>query len=264
MRPRSLDRYVLGQVEPIQRSSISVTERLVREQDMIIDFAALADRAGNPLPGDSPELRNEAGEPPDPVDFPPVRYRGLFALAQHYGVPTRFVDWTWRPLVAAYFACAEAAEAHKPYKARNNRPKSERCAIWALSRQGLARLAADWDPTICIVTAPAALVPNLAAQGGCFTLVHYRTAHQAHEDDPPDLDQLIQGKILPDEEPTRWARILYKFTFPASEAGRLLYLLSFLDITAASVFPGLAGVERSMFERALMPRPAFRDDPNNG
>lgn len=261
MRPGTLTRYEFARVTPIDRKILPVEHRLKDEAWVVWRFAAGADRAGLPFPGDTPELRTEADDP-SPYEFPPIRHRGMYALAQHYRVPTRLLDWTPRPFVAAYFAAVGAAEQNVPYKQRNNLPdrKSDRCAIWALSQQALGRYVKDSDPTVAVVTAPAALVPNLAAQAGQFTLVHYVSDDRAEKEDPPDLDDLFRHEERPDDEALRWAPVLYKFTFPAKEAGRLLYLLHLLDINAATVRPGFDGVEQAMFEEMLMPRPAFRDD----
>jgi hypothetical protein len=56
-------------------------------------------------------------------------FRWLF-LAQHYGLPTRLLDWTESPLVAAYFAV--------------DRPDVDGC-IWGLSPTGLNRDIVDVD-----------------------------------------------------------------------------------------------------------------------
>jgi hypothetical protein len=63
----------------------------------IIRFAVGADRAGFLLPGDAPAIRDPKNQPTDIIDlkkFPPTDYLAIAALAQHYGIPTRLLDWT--------------------------------------------------------------------------------------------------------------------------------------------------------------------------
>lgn len=167
--------------------------------------------------------------------WPPIQLFSLCAHAQHYGVPTRLLDWSWDPLIAMYFAASSAIKKLK---------KSDfdgRIAIWALDTEQLNNNSLK---KIQLVTAPTAEIPYLAAQKGVFTLVEdYYDEKNDTRTNP--LDEIIVSHNPTEKESTSQ---LIKATLPYSQVKRLFYLLSREFVTAASVFPGYEGVVKYMME----------------
>src|SRR5580658_5018829 len=166
------------------------------EYGLLNAFMKAADRAGLAIPHESPSLRGRrlsttvapnADYLGELKGWPPDEVLAILALAQHYGVPTRLLDWSYRPLVSAYFAAKDVA--HAMWAAEHAAPHDPDLAnpdgnvvVWALNTAWLDLLTDTLRVTniiehhlgplarVTLVEAPQATNPNLSAQAGTFTL----------------------------------------------------------------------------------------------
>lgn len=85
----------------------------------------------------------------------------IAGIAQHYGIPTRLLDWTQDLFVALYFAASGAL------KVKENQEK-ENMVIWALNSTLVDTFR--YEKPLKIIIPQYNSNPNLCAQKGLFTL----------------------------------------------------------------------------------------------
>ena len=183
-------------------------------------------------------------------------------LAQHYGVPTRFLDWSENPLVALYFAC-------------ENNSQEEEAVVWMLNRLNYNRYIKELDPAYAFIEDEAArrqAISNLIGlpecQGGACQLSPLRLPFlyspylfdgrmsaqsswfMVWGNNMRPFQQMIDEqnymKLLDEDCPPCDGDdsddFLYQFVIPVCAKQQIVRELNMLGINGKSLFPGLDGV----------------------
>lgn len=170
----------------------------------------------------------------------------LAALAQHYGIPTRLLDWTFDIYVSLYFASRGACEKIEKHGTIN-----DNFAIFAINHELLSTKFKDVIP-IKFIVPTYHNNSNICAQKGILSYFMINTNNIAGRKgdsllkrNTSSLDKLL----LKYRNKLSGEKILYKIIIPYSQAKKIFIFLNELNYNAAKIFPGYWGVAKEMEEK---------------
>ena len=189
-----------------------------------------------------------------------AQYEGFWQLlpvAQHYGLPTRLLDWSYSPLVAAHFAtedidaydcdgaiwCVDAAEMKKNLPVRlRNRLDAARSNIFSIGMlekemRNFEDMRALSDKPFALLFEPAFMLDRIANQYALFSVV---------SDPAVMLSEILDQQKID----------CYKIIIPREVKLEIRDKLDYINVSERMLYPGLDGICRWITRRysALGPK----------
>jgi hypothetical protein len=206
----------------------------------LVEFLRLADEVGLDVPADHHWVRqwnpfnNVVGHSIGSDDWPPSELYEAIAIAQHHGVPTRLLDFSYNPIIAAYFAAEDPPVT------------AEEIAVWCVDLQLISLAAKDLHCPFEIVSVSRVRNRNLAAQRALFLLD--RSVFDGRYAFESTIAEHIRSGAGIGRVPEGSSGVR-KFSLPKSECGSLLDLLGKLGVDRAHLMPSFDGVVEELKSR---------------
>lgn len=189
-------------------------------------------------------------------DWLPDDLQELAALAQHYGMETRLLDWTTSIDTAIYFAVHK--EPQLTEEERTNKD-SEYVAIWALN---IPMVSIGMNSPLRIIRPPYYGNPNLAAQKGLFTFWNVSGLKlpltAANKEDNEVAFEMFKrmtnrtplNELIEEECKKQGIKdvVMWQMLVPRKDRKELYEYIRKRNVNAASLFPGYEGAVRCIKE----------------
>lgn len=239
----SLSGYVENNLGFIRRNYVMQSLASTFEFLLVRSFTELADRANLVTPFDPlksywdkpltlvPLLTDDRTNSENSINWQEEPMRVMYALAQHHGLPTRLLDWTYRQDVAMFFAAHEEPGYKVPDCKRSNSPstvKPKNLIIWAVQQAALN------TGSLRVVKHNRSQIGFLRQQDGLFVYDKNASDWFTLFGRWCPFEMLFQDFVDMDA--------VYRLVMPYSQKAKLLELLERKGITKARLMPSFDNV----------------------
>lgn len=166
-------------------------EHHINEHNLLKLFQESCDLTGVYLPSDGNGLRTKQNDHYkmhfdlynlDQTDWFSEEFFELAAFAQHYGIPTRLLDWSKNPFVACYFACSYAIGL-------KNLENSDFC-IWILNSENMN---SELSEVLKVLDLPKGVNQHISHQQGVLSYLKFNYDCYNKFGCSPTLDKILNN-----------------------------------------------------------------------
>lgn len=249
-------------------NKLSDYSRNYNELSILRDFIKACDLSATQIPNDSHKFRELIND--DKLFYSAFSkhnsewlaedYFELTAFAQHYGVPTRLLDWSYHPLVSLYFASMGAIkfvdESKQDFDLNN-----KYFSIWVYCPIEITNPERQkfYNSEIKIIDVPRSLNQHISFQQGCF--VHVRQENNSNSsldflfDEEGEVKEPTVDKFLTLNNKLHKLGLEYnllKINIPYKQAINVYEYCVAYNFNSATLFRGPHGVSQHVLETMLV------------